>query len=256
MVNKFKEMRNLLFILIGLSALSISAFSQENVDIILNPNTRNIGLPDSIMRKLAGNAEQIDSLKNANAVLKDLLKESQKETEAKERKIANLQRQIDDLMDISIKRLEAKNDTLQRRLINMATNFLYIPYEEYSIEEIAIPAFMSTKGTSAYERYQNRLSLLQNYNDDISNIIILLKQAEKDLAIGLTKLRENKATEYLSNLSSLPLYKRYTQYDDWQNTYLGIQIGLIQRMLKSPDEGVSAKLKPIRTKLEELLNTH
>jgi len=245
-------MRYKTLLLITLSILSFKAFSQENMD----SRVQHISIPDSILRILAGNAAMIDSLTNENTALKGLLKEAQKETEQKKRDVANLQRKIANLQDITIKRIEASNDTLQRRLISMASNFLYIPYDEYSINEIAVPAFVSTRGTPAYSKYSNRLPLLQNYKDDLQSLIAFLIRAEKDLAIGLTKMREDKAIEHLSNLSSMPLYLRYSSYDDWKNTYLGIQICLIQEKLRTPTEKTSAQLKSIRTNLEGLLNTN
>ena len=248
-------MRYLSILLILLSAFPFKALSEENPDSLSHENTHKITIPDSIACLLTNNALKIDSLTNENTALKGLLKGAQRETEMRERDITNLQRKIDDLQNITIKRLEASNDTLQRRLISMASNFLYIPYDEYSIDEIAIPAFISTKGTSAYTQYHNRLPLLQNYRDDLSTLISFLTQAEKDLSIGLTRLRENKAKEHLSNILSMPLYQRYSSYDDWKNTYLGTQICTIQKYLQTPAEGTAAQLKTIRTKLERLLNS-
>lgn len=249
-------MRYLSIILLLLSAFPFKVLSEKNSDNIPLKTAQEITLPDSIICLLKNNALKIDSLTNENTVLKGLLKEAQKETELKESNIINLQHLIDDLQNISIKRLEASNDTLQRDLISMASNFLYIPYDEYSIEEIALPAFLSIKGTPAYSRYQNRLPLIQNYRNDISSLITFLLQAEKNLAIGLSKLRENKAKEYLSNIQSLDLYLRYSSYDDWKNTYLGSQICTIQKYLQTPNESTSAQLKTVRTKLEGLLKTN
>ena len=249
-------MRYFQILLILVSAFPFKALCEENSDSLSHKNTQEITLPDSITSLLKDNALKIDSLTNENTALKGLLKGAQRETEMRERDITNLQRKIDDLQNITIKRLEASNDTLQRRLISMASNFLYIPYDEYSIEEIALPAFLSTKGTSAYNQYQNRLPLLQNYKEDISALIAFLTKAEKDLAIGLTKLREDKAKEHLSNIHSLSLYLRYSTYDDWKNTYLGTQICTIQKYLQTPTEGTSAQLKTARTKLESLLNSN
>lgn len=247
-------MRYLSIIFILLTAFPFKVLSEENPDSVSFRTTQEITLPDSIANLLRNNTFKLDSLINENTVLKGLLKSAQKETEMKERDIINLQRKIDDLQNITIKRLEASNDTLQRRLISMASNFLYIPYDEYSIEEIALPAFISTKGTSAYVQYQNRLPLLQNYKEDVSSLIVFLTQAEKDLSIGLTRLREDKAKEHLGNIQALPLYLRYSSYDDWKNTYLGTQICSIQKYLQTPTENTSAQLKIIRTKLERLLN--
>jgi hypothetical protein len=247
-------MRYLTIIIILLSAFPFKVLSEENTDSISFRTTQKITLSDSIANLLRNNTLKLDSLINENTALKGLLKSAQKETEMKERDIINLQRKVDDLQNITIKRLEASNDTLQRRLISMASNFLYIPYDEYSIEEIALPAFLSTKGTPAYVRYQNRLPLLQNYKDDISSLITFLTQAEKDLSIGFTRFREDKAKEHLSNIQTLPLYLRYSSYDDWKNTYLGTQICTIKKYLQTPTDGTSNQLKAIRTKLERLLN--
>lgn len=245
--------------LLGVIILIIFAFtskvhSQESADAPVSTQAHEVNLPDSIVRLLAENVTQIDSLMRANSALKGLLRESQQETEAQNREITNLKRKIDDLHSITIKRLEASNDTLQRRLISMASNFLYIPYDEYSIEEIAIPAVLSTKGTVAYTRYQNRLSLLQNYKSDIVSLINSLFQIEKDLSIGLTEYRNKKAKEHLSNLQESLIYQRYISYDDWVNTYLGEQLQRIFTLLESPSEATSTQIKTIRTNLERLLN--
>lgn len=242
--------------IIAIVLLPLTAISHEKVDSITHSRQNDNCIPDSIVQLLAKNVTTIDSLNNANSALKGLLRDSQRETEMREKDITNLQKKIDDLKNITVKRLEASNDTLQRRLISMASNFLYIPYDEYSIEEIAIPAFVSTKGTSAYLLYQNRLPLLQNYKEDTSSLIAFLAQAEKDLSIPLAAMREKKAAEYRENLNLLPVFTRYNTYDDWKNTYLGNQICIILKYLQTPSEGTATQLKTIRTKLESLLNSN
>lgn len=249
-------MRYLSILLILLSAFPFKALSEVNTDSLSHKNTQEITLPDSITSLSKDNALTIDSLTNENTALKGLLKGAQRETEMRERDITNLQRKIDDLQNIKIKSLEASNDTLQRRFVSIASNFLYIPYDSYCIEDIALPAFTSIKGTLAYDKYQNRLVLLQNYKDDISSLIAFLSQAEKDLSIPLAAMREKKASEHRDNLNSLPVSVRYNAYDDWENTYLGTQICTIQKYLQTPTEGTSAQLKSVRTKLESLLNSN
>ena len=246
------KIKSLVFIILTILTFSQKVYSQENTDTIISTKSPEVNLPDSFARL----SDRIDSLISVNSVLKGLLRESQQEIEAKNREITNLKHTIDELQNITIKRLEASNDTLQRHLISMASNFLYIPYDEYSIEEIAIPAFLSTKGTSAYTRYKNRLPLLQNYKADIANLVNSLSQIEKDLGIGLTEYRNKKAREHLNNMRTAPMYQRYTSYDDWENTYLGEQIRMIVTLLKSPSEDTSSKLETIRTNLEGLLNNN
>ena len=252
-MNRIKSLGVIILIIF---AFTSKVHSQEGVDAAVSTQAHEVNLPDSIVRLLAENVTQIDSLMRANSALKGLLRESQQETEAQNREITNLKRKIDDLHSITIKRLEASNDTLQRSLISMASNFLYIPYDEYSIEEIAIPAFLSTKDTPAYTRFQNRLPLLQNYKSDVISLVNSLSQMEKDLEIGLTAMRNQKANEHLNNLQVSSLYQRYTSYDDWENTYLGEQLKSIFGLLKSPTDQTSSKLKTIRTNLEGLLKNN
>lgn len=250
------RIKPLVLIILTILAFVPKVYSQESADLTVNTQSHEINLPDSIVRLLAENATQIDSLIRANSALKGLLIESQQETQAKNQELTNLKHKIEDLQSITIKRLEASNDTLQRRLISMASNFLYIPYDEYSIEEIAIPAFQSTKGTPAYTRYQNRLPLLQNYKSDVASLVNSLSQMEKDLEIGLTAMRNQKANDHLNNLQVSSIYLRYTSYGDWENTYLGEQLRSILRLLKSPTEQTSSKLKTIRINLEGLLKNN
>ena len=250
------RIKPLVFIIVFILTFTQKVYSQESADTVISTKTSEVELPDSIVRLLTENTAQIDSLTRANSALKDLLRESQQETDSKNREIANLNRKIENFQNITIKRLKASNDTLQRRLISMASNFLYIPYDEYSIEEIAIPAFLSTKDTPAYTRFQNRLPLLQNYKSDVISLVNSLSQMEKDLEIGLTAMRNQKANEHLNNLRVSSTYLRYTSYDDWENTYLGEQLQSILGLLKSPTEQTSSKLKTIRINLEELLKTN
>lgn len=250
------KIRNVILVVLISSTLAFRAWSQENTDTTSVHQSTTESLPDNIEVLLLNNTAIIDSLTNANTALKGLLRDAQRETESKDLNISELQNKIDVLQNITIKRLEASNDTLQRRLISMASNFLYIPYDEYSIEEIAIPAFISTKGTPAYSKYQNRLPLLQNYKEDITQIIQFLIQMEKDLIIQLTAMRNQKAIEHQDKLSNSIVYQRYISYDDWKNTYLGNQIHLILNILKSPSSETPNELKNIRLKLEQLLNNN
>ena len=253
---KINKIRPLLLIIMCLLTFSQKVYSQESTDTLISTKASDVQLADSIERLLTKNTAQIDSLIRVNSALKGLLRESQQEADSKNQEITTLKREIENLKSITIRRLEASNDTLQRRLISMASNLLYIPYDEYSIEEIAIPAFLSTKGTPAYTRYQNRLPLLQNYKSDVASLVNSLSQMEKDLEIGLTALRNQKANEHFNNLQGSSIYLRYTSYDDWENTYLGGQLHSILELLKSPTQQTSSKLKTIRTHLESLLKNN
>lgn len=247
-------MKHSIFTLILLSVSSL-AFSQDNAGTIAAQSYPVATIPDSITKKLAENNELITSLTNENIVLKKWLKESQDETQKKEAEIARLQRQIQDLKEGEIKRLEASKDSMQRSLINVASNFMYLPYEEYSINEIAIPAFTLTKGSTFYQHHQNIFDILQNYKSDIISLNNFLATAEAELkkTADFGNLRADKGKDHLDKLSALPLYARYTSYNDWTNTYLGAKIIEIQKYLKAPAVGIEEKLKAVRTSLEPLV---
>ena len=241
------------FIAIWSIAMNVCANETDSLGFIQN-RIHDIQLSDSILHQLNLSYLKVDSLMSENLVIKNLLKDSQKETEQKEREISRLKKNLEDVQNITIKKLEASNDSLQRKLISMASNFLYIPYDQYSIEEIAIPAFKATIGSRAYSKYSNRLPLFENYRSHISSLIEFLDKAEKETSIPLTAMRDSKASESLNAMSLLPVYIEYIQYNDWENTYMGKQILSIQRILKSPDKNTPNQLKEIRIKLEGLLN--
>ena len=243
-----------LFIILAY-ALSMQGATRMAKETVSVGEQQSVALPDSILRILTSNALLIDSLEKQNSALKDLLKGSQKEADNRQMEISILKDKIIELEETKIKRIEASNDSLQRWLVTVASNFLYIPYEGYSIEKIAIPAFLATKGTPAYQRSVDKLPLLQNYKDDMSSLIGFLRSSEEEYAwcVG-EKMRADKANEQLDKLSLLPMYSRYSTYADWKNTFLGKEIISIQKLLKFPAKETPEQLSTIRKKLEKILN--
>lgn len=250
-------MKNLLIIIV-LSLFPCSLYSQEVAkDTTHTALPLKATLPDSIVRQLDDNAKAIDSLMNQNKVLNDLIDKRavEKDSISKQNvhKIVSLQNEIAASQQ-KVNDLKKENEKLQRQLISMASNFLYIPYEEYSINEIAIKAFESTQGTSVYMKYQNRLPLIQNYKADIAELITFLKSAERKIKYTHGDKKKIKAKELVDALKLLSLYKHYTAYEDWKNTYLGQKICLIQKILDVPDSETLKQLETIRTNLEQLIN--
>lgn len=259
-------MRIIALLFVALFLSHVSAISQEaipSINQVLKENT----LPDSIKLRLIENISLIDSLKKANFELTEELKKAQSDIERQKQEIANNKYWENDRQNRhreEMRLLEAKNDTLQRHLINVASNFMYIPYEEYSIYKIAIPSFLALKGTQRYDKYRNRLAILQNYKEDIHSLIDFISLSTK----GLTEypkfppLKADKAKEFLDALHNLPLYARYTDYDDWGNTYLGSQIQLVEKSLEKilkeytdltiTDLTIN-ELNTIQSKLEDIL---
>lgn len=197
------------------------------------------------------------ALEAEKTALKELLTESQQQVFTKDQEIERLGTELAASKrerETRVKELESKNDSLLRVMISMASNFIYIPYEQYSIEQIAIPAFQSTQNSALYDEYRIRLEMLQSYRADVEFLVGYLTPAIEELSIGLTALREQKAQEYASKLTLSATYLRYTRYDDWKATFLGRVMSEILADLKSPSAETASKLGTIRDNLSKTLN--
>lgn len=223
---------------ITLVCLSLSAFSQDKVDDVLaSPQ-------DSVPQVSVPSLSPVDSL----TILNDLVLKKDKE-------ISNLKAEAENIRsvsDSSIKDLQAKNEALTRKLISMASNFLYIPYEDYSINNIAIPAFKAAEGTPVYTEYCNRLPMLENYKNDISAIIDFLSGTNKPFKFYDATVSKEEGNKCKLGLEALPCYQRYVVYDDWKNTFLGNYLNEMLKNYNNPTDQTFKNLEGIKSKLETI----
>lgn len=133
-----------------------------------------------------------------------------------------------------------------KKLVNIASNFLYIPYEAYSIQEIAIPAFKAVTDEQLLHKHQIKLTLLENYQQDIRDLLAFISEIEKELGNRFAKDLKVLDQRYINT----DYYLRYNQYDDWKNTYLGKKINYIDAKMKS----YNGSNKPDFTSIKEELN--
>lgn len=138
-----------------------------------------------------------------------------------------LRLEIDRLQDenasLSLALRESRDslETCRKKLITVAGNFLYIPYEEYGVEKIAIPAYRATEGSELYQVHIARLELLESYGEDRAQICDFLKKNKGTILYSsnlVTSLKELKA-----KFDALPAVKNYRdgKYKNWKETYLG-----------------------------------
>ena len=66
-------------------------------------------------------------------------------------------------------------------LVNIISNFLYIPYEAYSIEKIAIPASNNIFDERLKHKQKIKFDLLKSYQNDIRSLMQFLKETQEDL---------------------------------------------------------------------------
>lgn len=122
--------------------------------------------------------------------------------------------------------LEGQLDLQQEKLLEIAINFLYVPYEEYSIQDLAIPAFEkgSASGVSSETKYRGLM--LKNYDKDWNNL--------KNFLVTHRNTTYSEAENVRDRLKHLPVYIQYAGGvnpnngniipgfgDDWDSTYLG-----------------------------------
>lgn len=151
-----------------------------------------------------------------------------------------------------IKALNNDIDDYKATFVEMATNFLYIPYDRISIEEIAIPAFKLAFGSSYYNDYIIRLKLLKNYSADIAELKRFLESSInvlKNTKTGVPPIENLNSVSFTGSWSqnrdlnsiledlnarfaALNVVISYPQYGDgWEDTFLGRIIKNIERTL-------------------------
>jgi hypothetical protein len=140
----------------------------------------------------------------------------------------------------------------EKALINMASNFIYIPYEAYSIDSVAIRSYESVTDKSLREEYLIRYTLLKNYKHDIIAFVAFLK--EQQLELGRNPFR-NDANDVVSLLHQQPFYISYQRYEDWSSTFLGGKIQFVENQLKSFKKSTKLNFGDIIDILEKCLKT-
>lgn len=230
----------------------------------------------------SGSVELDQLKKNVEAQYDMYLKETQKLMNMKEdlngldTKISDADSKINELNikltapvakdSETIKKMEEQQlaDTTlfyQKKFSTMASNFLYLPYNRYSIDEIAIPAYDAIKGSELYIQRAIRLQLLKSYREDIESLIEYISDMEPklDKLTGIFKMatvtiKNNKWLELKNSLNSLRFVREYQKYTDWKETYLGKQYLAIAGMLGGDNPAsTKAGMTKIKENLQSLL---
>lgn len=118
--------------------------------------------------------------------------------------------------------------------VNIASNFLYIPYESYSVDSIAITTYEGIHDAALKEKYNIRYTLLKNYKNHIVEFVNFLTKTQKDFNPFAD---ENFAGQKVQQLKSLRCYKAYLAYSDGNYTFLGSRMKKTLTMLQSFKHG-------------------
>lgn len=199
--------------------------------------------------------------------------ELQQENKKLEKENSDLKKQFEDSLKINCRRLSNKSeeikklksdtsslnkkltqikDTLKKTnkmLVTNALNFLYIPYEAWSIDSVAIPAFNAISDLSLKEEYKKEEQLLKNFHQDVEAVVSFLTEVENEMkknkiACDLQKLKKQMANK--------DFYKRYTAKEKfYKSYYLGRKIKTIEKELENSNPNITS----IRNELVQCLKT-
>ena len=135
-----------------------------------------------------------------------------------------------------------------KALISMASNFIYIPYEAYSVDSIAIPAYESVQDLTLKRQYETRYQLLKNYKADVRETVKLLSGIYQESTAPFAS--SGQSNELIRKITQSRVYIQYKQYEDWRNTYLGYMLTeVIDYLEKFSKETTPQKIK---IKIDEL----
>lgn len=153
--------------------------------------------------------------------------------------------------------LQEENEEYKKKLYNAdkvlvstASNSLYLPYEAYTVEKIAIRAFETINDDKLRQKHELQYRMLKNYQSDIRNILSYLQQAKEKLSNPF-ELKGTGAASLLQNFKQETFYVTYSEYSDWAQTYLGKIILRIENQLKNN----KANFDDIIKELEKCLKT-
>ena len=173
--------------------------------------------------------------------LLESLKEKKASIEAKKLELQNY-----NVTDADSEKVKNDIDEYKASFVEMATAFLYVPYNKEGISKIAIPAFELSKGSSYYDDYKIRLTLLQNYNKNTDQLIKYLDSSlmkfedmNKQIEKGNIKNAQSNFDKIKSDFFKLSCFEEYKSYGDgWEETYLGEIIKGIEKLLTSDSPAV------------------
>ena len=148
--------------------------------------------------------------------------------------------------------LEENQKEANKKLVNISSNFLYIPFEAYSIREIAIPAFEAISDDNLKREHYHKYSLLKDYEKHLKELLNFVDMAETELNKPFTK----HASAVIDILNNEQFYLDYKEYDDWSNTYIGKYIISIENQLKMFNgNDKKVKFNTIKQEVEECLKS-
>ena len=199
--------------------------------------------------------KRISDLERTNAKLKTKINLSDSLSSELQKKQVNLSMLQNDTSSLRQKnnKLESQIEETDKSLERIASNFLFIYYEAFSIEYIAIPAYKSISSNNLKNEGRMKYTLLENYKKDVHELYELYKIIETDLVDEYTF----SGKDHISEIEGSEAYKRYSNsgYSKWGKTYLGKNMLDAISILRNFTPENRKTLKALITELEKCIAT-
>lgn len=210
--------------------IAFSTYAQEQKDSVVEQNTPQNDPCEQIFtryNKLVVESDlyrqRIDSLSQQIVALQKVLQEELAHTDDLQRRESTYREELDQC-STKLKSIKDANALLEKdirdrniKLENIATNFIYIPYEDFSIQKVAIPAIESLDANYSSVEIEVKAELLKHYREDVKSLLEFFKKTYKDSTFGAS----DDFQENLSAFEKLELIRRYEKYKDYKNTFIG-----------------------------------
>jgi len=150
--------------------------------------------------------------------------------------ITTLDKQIDDNEGIY-----DRLDNINENLYSFAEKFLHLPYDQYNIEELALPALKKSGETEAEAEYLQLQELLANYGEHTLQLRNFLKE------------NDGKPTkDAIDAIKKLEVYQKYLKYDKRLNTFIGsiLHKATDEQLKRNSATTDYSKLIPLLDKIE------
>lgn len=164
--------------------------------------------------------------------------------------------QENDSLDTLLTKLHVDYEKSNKKLANIVSNFLYIAYEAYSVDNIAIPAFEAITIPSLREKNEIKYNLLKCYKQDIQSFLNFIKEVKAEYKNNpFASKSSDVKNAFIQKLHHQVFYKNYVKYDRWRETYLGKRIVKVENELKNSSGSKKPNFDSIESELNNCLKS-
>lgn len=150
-----------------------------------------------------------------------------------------------------------RNEILQFDTVLFKTgiNFLYIPYDSFSINSIAIPSLKRINRKENFLEFDLVYTLFSRYEVYLSNFKQYLVDKEKDHFQNPFDINSFKLDLALDDFHKQEFYSKYNEYEDFKNTYLGLKFQMVEERFRLYSEKKKVTFEDLIKELSTCLET-